>query len=73
MPLALHFVVALLGCAGASIAPKSDTVSVTRLGVAAARPVGREMLRVEIMRVADRYAATMAEEAESVTPRVARA
>jgi hypothetical protein len=48
-------------------------VSVTRLGVAAARPVGREMLRVEIMRVADRYAATMAEEAESVTPRVARA
>ncbi|HEU4529838.1 MAG TPA: hypothetical protein VFR59_01585 [Steroidobacteraceae bacterium] len=56
----------LLGCAGGSIAPKCDTVSVAKLGVPAGTPVGREMLRVEVMRVAHRYAATMAEEADRI-------
>ena len=64
--LAASLCLALLGCASGSIAPKSDTVSVAKLGAAAGTPVGREMLRVEVMRVADRYAATMAEEADRI-------
>ena len=61
--LAVSLCLTRLGCSGASIAPKSDTVSVAKLGAPAGTLVGREMLRVEVMRVADRSAATMAEEA----------
>jgi hypothetical protein len=65
--LAASVVVTLLGCAGAPVAPKSDTVSVAALGSAAAgKPVKREMLRIEVMRVADRYAAAMAQEADRI-------
>jgi len=39
---------------------------VAKLGVPAGTPVGREMLRVEVIRVADRHAATMAEEADRI-------
>ena len=57
----------LLGCAGEPLAPKSDTVSVARLGAPpAGAPVKRELLRLEVMRVADRYAATMAQEADRI-------
>ena len=59
-------VLTLLGCAGEPLAPKSDTVSVAKLGVPAGTPLKREMLRAEVMRVADRYAATMAQEADRV-------
>lgn len=60
-------VLTLLGCGGAPIAPKSDTVSVATLGPpAAGKPIRREMLRAEVMRVADRYAATMAQEADRI-------
>jgi hypothetical protein len=57
---------AVLGCAGEPLAPKSDTVSVATLGAQAGKPIKREMLRAEVMRVADRYAATMAQEADRI-------
>jgi hypothetical protein len=56
----------LLGCAGEPLAPRSDTVSVAALGAQAGKPIKREMLRAEVMRVADRYAVTMAQEADRI-------
>jgi hypothetical protein len=64
--LAALVVSTLFGCVGAPPAPKSDTVSVATLGAQAGKPIKREMLRAEVMRVADRYAVTMAEEADRI-------
>jgi hypothetical protein len=56
----------LLGCAGEPLAPKSDVVAVAKLGAPAGTPIKREMLRAEVMRIADRYAATMVQEADRI-------
>jgi hypothetical protein len=63
---ALIAALALCGCAGAPLAPKSESVTVAPLGPGGSKPIQREMLRAEIMRFADRYAAAMAQEADRI-------